>query len=34
VALPGFHSGGRHPFDNLEATPILEDGIIYVPDWR
>jgi alcohol dehydrogenase (cytochrome c) len=34
VALSGFQSGGRHAFGNLEATPIVEDGIIYVPDWR
>jgi alcohol dehydrogenase (cytochrome c) len=32
VALSGFQSGGRYAFGNLEATPIVEDGIIYVPD--
>src|SRR4029077_20913130 len=32
VALSGFHSGGRYAFGNLEATPLVEDGIMYVPD--
>jgi alcohol dehydrogenase (cytochrome c) len=32
VALSGFQSGGRYPHGNLEATPLAEDGIIYVPD--
>ena len=32
VALSGFQSGGRYAFGNLEATPIVEDGIMYVPD--
>jgi alcohol dehydrogenase (cytochrome c) len=32
VALSGFQSGGRYAFGNLEATPLVEDGIIYVPD--
>jgi alcohol dehydrogenase (cytochrome c) len=32
VALGGFESGGRYKFGNLEATPIVEDGILYVPD--
>src|SRR6201982_899227 len=32
VALGGFQSGGRYAFGNLEATPIVEDGIMYVPD--
>src|SRR5262249_32266025 len=35
VALSGFQSGGRYPHGNLEATPLVEDGIMYVPDgWR
>ncbi len=32
VALSGFQSGGRYAFGNLEGTPIVEDGIIYVTD--
>src|SRR5579864_131411 len=32
VALSGFQSGGRYAHCNLEATPLAEDGIIYVPD--
>ncbi len=32
VALSGFQSGGRYAHGNLEATPIVEDGMIYVPD--
>src|SRR6516225_12048705 len=32
VALSGFQSGGRYAHGNLEATPLVEDGIIYVPD--
>jgi alcohol dehydrogenase (cytochrome c) len=32
VALSGFQSGGRYAFGNLEATPLVEDGIMYVPD--
>src|SRR5258708_22829865 len=32
VALSGFQSGGRYAFGNPEATPIVEDGIMYVPD--
>ena len=32
VALSGFQSGGRYAFGNLEATPIVDDGIMYVPD--
>ena len=30
VALGGFQSGGRYAFGNLEATPLVEDGIMYV----
>src|ERR1700730_6961445 len=32
VALSGLQSGGRYAFGNLEATPIVEDGMMYVPD--
>src|SRR5260370_1864899 len=32
VALSGFQSGGRYALGNLEATPIAQDGLIYVPD--
>jgi alcohol dehydrogenase (cytochrome c) len=32
VALSGFQSGGRYAFGNLEATPLVEDGILYAPD--
>jgi alcohol dehydrogenase (cytochrome c) len=32
VALSGFQSGGRYAFGNLEATPLVEDGIMYLPD--
>jgi alcohol dehydrogenase (cytochrome c) len=33
VGLGGFEGAGtRYKFGNLEATPIVEDGIIYVPD--
>jgi alcohol dehydrogenase (cytochrome c) len=32
VALSGFEGGGRYQFGTLEATPIVEDGIMYVPD--
>src|SRR5712672_2005558 len=32
VALGGFQSGGRYAFGNLEATPLVEDGILYAPD--
>ena len=32
VALSGFQIGGRYAFGNLEATPIVEDGVMYVPD--
>jgi alcohol dehydrogenase (cytochrome c) len=32
VALSGFQSGGRYAFGDLEATPLVEDGIMYVPD--
>jgi alcohol dehydrogenase (cytochrome c) len=33
VALGGFDgSSGRYKFGNLEATPIVEDGVVYLPD--
>ena len=32
MALGGFQSGGRYAFGDLEATPIVEDGMMYVPD--
>jgi alcohol dehydrogenase (cytochrome c) len=32
VALSGFQSGGRYAFGNLEATPLVEDGVLYAPD--
>jgi alcohol dehydrogenase (cytochrome c) len=32
VALGGIEGGGRYKFGNLEATPIVEDGTMYVPD--
>jgi alcohol dehydrogenase (cytochrome c) len=32
VALSGFQNGGRYATGNLEATPLVEDGIMYVPD--
>jgi alcohol dehydrogenase (cytochrome c) len=32
VALSGFQAGGRYAAGALEATPLVEDGIMYVPD--
>src|SRR5882672_11045236 len=33
AALGGFEGAGtRYKFGNLEATPIVEDGVMYVPD--
>ena len=32
VGLSGLQSGGRYTLGNLEATPLVEDGIMYVPD--
>src|SRR6516225_2951778 len=32
VALSGFQNGGRYAHGNLEASPLAEDGIVYVPD--
>src|SRR5215471_17231220 len=32
VGLGGIEGGGRYKFGNLEATPIVEEGVLYVPD--
>jgi alcohol dehydrogenase (cytochrome c) len=32
VGLSGLQSGGRYAYGHLEATPLVEDGMIYVPD--
>jgi alcohol dehydrogenase (cytochrome c) len=32
VGLGGLESGGRYAFGNLEATPIVEDGVMFVTD--
>src|SRR5437660_5725416 len=33
VALGGYEGGGtRYTSGNMEATPLVEDGIMYVPD--
>jgi alcohol dehydrogenase (cytochrome c) len=32
VGLSGLQSGGRYAHGNLEATPLVEDGTMYVPD--
>src|SRR5215207_1131354 len=32
VALGGIQSGGRYSHGNLEGTPIVEDGMMYVTD--
>src|SRR5215470_9707786 len=32
VALSGLQPGGRYAAGQLEATPLVEDGIMYVPD--
>jgi glucose dehydrogenase len=33
VALAGYEGGGnRYTTGNLEATPLVEDGVMYVPD--
>src|SRR5215475_8681655 len=32
VALGGFQAGGRYASGTLEGTPLVEDGIMYVPD--
>ena len=32
MALGGYESGGRYKHGNLQATPIVEDGMMYVTD--
>jgi alcohol dehydrogenase (cytochrome c) len=32
VGLSGFQNGGKYAFGNLEGTPIVEDGMMYVTD--
>ncbi len=32
VGLGGLQSGGRYAFGNLEGTPIVEDGMMYITD--
>src|SRR4051794_11095074 len=32
VALGGFESGGGYKFGDLEGTPLVEDGMMYVTD--
>ncbi len=32
VALSGYQSGGRYESGNLEVTPIVENGVMYVTD--
>jgi alcohol dehydrogenase (cytochrome c) len=32
VGLGGMQNGGRYAHGNLEATPLVEDGVMYVPD--
>jgi alcohol dehydrogenase (cytochrome c) len=32
VALGGYEGGGAWPYGNIEASPIVEDGIIYIPN--
>ncbi len=32
VALGGYQSGGRYAHGNLEGTPIVDDGVMYVTD--
>src|SRR5262245_5216011 len=32
VALGGYESGGRYKHGNLQGTPIIEDGMMYVTD--
>src|SRR6266436_9668759 len=32
VALGGMESGGRHANGNLEATPLVDDGVMYLTD--
>jgi alcohol dehydrogenase (cytochrome c) len=32
VGLGGMQSGGRYAFGDLEATPLVDDGMMYIPD--
>src|SRR6267378_2375259 len=32
VGLGGLQAGGRYANGNLEATPLVDDGIMYIPD--
>ncbi len=32
VGLGGLQAGGRHAQGNLEATPLVDDGMMYIPD--
>src|SRR6266849_8869547 len=32
VGLGGLQAGGRYTNGNLEATPLVDDGIMYIPD--
>src|SRR5271168_3054962 len=32
VGLGGLQSGGRYAQGNLEATPLVDDGMMYIPD--
>src|SRR5215471_20688902 len=32
VGLGGLQAGGRYANGNLEATPLVDDGMMYVPD--
>src|SRR5580693_1918632 len=32
VGLGGLQAGGRYANGNLEATPLVDDGVMYIPD--
>src|SRR5215471_283761 len=32
VGLGGLQAGGRYANGNLEATPLVDDGMMYIPD--
>src|SRR5712691_11695318 len=32
VGLGGMEPGAKHPHGNLEATPLVDDGVMYVTD--
>src|SRR5579871_5109291 len=32
IGLGGLQAGGRHPQGNLEATPLVDGGMMYIPD--